>query len=68
MNLREQTQERLEQNILARLRDKGVPLDSPDAELKRAFVDTVSPTLCFRLACEMRERMRAHKQIQGRLL
>ena len=65
MNQREYDQWRHERNILAKLRDMGIPLDSPDAELRRAFAEVVSPTKCFRLAVQMRDRTRA---IQERLL
>ncbi len=65
MNQRDYALARLEEAILAKLADMGVPLDSPDAALRRAFRDVVSPTKCFRLACEMRERVRP---VQGELL
>lgn len=58
MNQQEFDQWRRERNILAKLRDMGVPLDSPDEDLRRAFAEVVAPTACFRLACEMKERAR----------
>ena len=65
MNQQEYNQWRNERNILAKLHDMGVPLDSPDEDLRRAFAEVVAPTACFRLACEMRERARP---VQERLL
>ena len=65
MNQRNYALARREQAILAKLADMGIPLDSPDADLRRAFKDAVSPTKCFRLACEMRDRVRL---VQDRLL
>jgi len=56
---------RLEQAILSKLADMGVPLNSPDADLRRAFAEVVSPTKCFRLACAMRDRLRL---VQDKLL
>jgi len=64
VNQRDYALARLEEAILAKLADMGIPLDSPDADLRRAFRDTVAPTKCFRLACEMRERVRAERPIQ----
>jgi len=65
MNQRDYALARREQAILSKLADMGIPLDSPDADFRRAFRDSVAPTKCFRLACEMRDRTRA---IQERLL
>jgi len=65
VNQRDYALARLEEAILAKLADMGVSLDSPDADLRRAFRDVVSPTKCFRLACEMRERVRP---VQDKLL
>ena len=65
MNQRDYDLVRREQAILAKLADMGISLDSPDADLRRAFKDSVSPTKCFRLACEMRDRLRS---VQERLL
>jgi len=58
MNQRDYDLARREQAILAKLADMGIPLDSPDADLRRAFAEVVSPTKCFRLACEMWDRVR----------
>jgi len=58
VNQRDYALARLEQDILAKLADMGIPLDSSDADLKRAFRDVVSPTKCFRLAVQMRDRAR----------
>uniref|UniRef100_A0A6H1ZDG1 Uncharacterized protein n=1 Tax=viral metagenome TaxID=1070528 RepID=A0A6H1ZDG1_9ZZZZ len=65
VNQRDYALARREQAILAKLADMGIPLASPDADLRRAFKDSVAPTLCFRLACEMRDRVRP---VQDRLL
>ena len=65
MNQRDYALARREQAILAKLHDMGVPLNSSDAELRRAFRDVVAPTKCFRLAVQMRDRMRASKPMQG---
>jgi len=65
MTQRDYALARREEAILAKLADMGVPLDSLDADLRRAFAEVVSPTKCFRLACEMRDRTRA---VQERLL
>ena len=54
-----------EDMILAKLADMGIPLDSPDADLRRAFRGVVTPTRCFRLAMQMRDRERP---VQERLL
>ena len=54
-----------EDMILAKLADMGIPLDSPDADLQRAFRDVVTPTRCFRLAMQMRDRERP---VQERLI
>jgi len=66
MNQRDYAIQRFEQDILAKLADMGIPLDSPDAALRRAFKNTVSPTKCFRLACEMRDRVKAVQQNYSR--
>jgi len=63
MNQRDYDLARREQAILSKLADMGVLLDSPDADLKRAFRDVVSSTKCFRLAREMRERLRAVQRV-----
>ena len=65
MNQRDYVLARREEAIIAKLADMGIPLDSPDEELRRAFRDVVAPTKCFRLACEMRDRLRP---VQGELL
>jgi len=65
MNQRDYALARREEAILAKLADMGIPLDSPDEKLRRAFRDVVAPTKCFRLACEMRERVRP---VQEKLL
>jgi len=55
--------------ILAKLQEKGVPLESPDDDLRRAFAETVRPTGCFLVAREMRDRMRRSREpVQGKLL
>ena len=56
---------RREEAIFAKLADMGIPLNSPDAVLRRAFKDSVAPTKCFRLAVQMRDRLRP---IQEKLL
>jgi len=58
MNQRDYALARREEAVLAKLADMGVPLNSSDADLRRAFKDSVAPTKCFRLACEMRDRLR----------
>jgi len=65
VNQRDYDLARREEAILAKLADMGVPLDSSDAVLRRVFAEVVSPTKCFRLACEMRDRLRS---VQERLL
>ena len=58
MSQRDYALARREEAILAKLSDMGIPLDSPDADLRRAFRDVVAPTRCFRLAMQMRDRER----------
>ena len=65
MNQRDYALARREEAILAKLADMGIPLDSPDADLRRAFRGVVTPTRCFRLAMQMRERARP---VQERLI
>ncbi len=50
-----------ERMILAKLREQGVPLDSPDADLQRACAEVVGPSICLRTAKRMRDRMGARQ-------
>ena len=55
--------ERTEQGILAKLREQGVPLNSPDDDLRRAFVNVVCPSVCLRGAQGMRARLLGQRRL-----
>lgn len=47
---------RREALVLHKLREHGISIHSPDAELRKAFEGTVNPSTCLRVAQEIRAR------------